>query len=258
MAYITLLSDFGLQDASVAVAKGILMQHVPSAQIVDIAHEIIPFNVGQAAYMLGATYKNFPAGTAHIPLIDIFSEINPKLALVEYDSHYFLAPDNGIIPLALRNATVQAWLCLDFLKEHSFHRWLRVAGDMVSALQLKKPSDLGLTEFQLQRLSAAEMPSDGILEVEAIHIDLFGNVVVDFTRAQYDAMAKGRRIHVDFIGLEEIDGLKNNYNDVRRGYNLCRFNSNDYLEICVNRGKASQVHGLRLGSKYNEIKISFR
>ena len=113
MACITLLSDFGLQDASVAIAKGILMQHAPGLPIFDISHDIKPFHSGQAAYLLSSAYKNFPAGTCHILLFDLFSETNPRLVLCEHMDSYFLAPDNGLLPLALGNETSNALQCFE-------------------------------------------------------------------------------------------------------------------------------------------------
>jgi S-adenosylmethionine hydrolase len=55
----------------------------------------------------------------------------------------------------------------------------------------------------------------------------------------------------------EIKDLKKNYRDVAPGKKLCRFNSNGYLEICLNQGKAASLFGLKLGSIHNDIKITF-
>ncbi len=258
MAYITLLSDFGLQDASVAIAKGIIMQHVPAAHITDITHEVQQFNIKQAAYLLGSTYTNFPAGTCHVAIIDIFSTANPRLVLAEQDGYYFLGPDNGILPRALGTDTLRAWIGLELKKEHSFHSWLRKAGDIMIALQSKKPGELGLEPFTATSTPPATIDADSVTACDAIHIDIFGNVVVDFTRKQYESVARGRRLEVNYIRFQTIVGISDNYNSVRPGDSLCRFNSSGYLEICVNRGKAAQVFGIKIGSKFNKIQISFK
>ncbi len=44
MALITLTSDFGLQDYIAGAVKGQLMQIDPSFRILDISHQIAPFN----------------------------------------------------------------------------------------------------------------------------------------------------------------------------------------------------------------------
>lgn len=257
MANITLLSDLGTLDPSVAIAKGILMRQVNPVNIIDISHDVLPFNMLQAAYFLWSAYKNFPAGTCHLPLFDIFSEKKPALILAEYNSHYFLAPDNGILPLALHEKNLHSWLCFELKKTHSFRDWIEHTGTIVQQLQTKKPGELGLPHRKLKMPAGAETQQAGIIDCEVVHIDQFENVVINFTRKQYEELSKGRPFKLKFIQFEEINEISVNYNDVRNGNKLCRFNSNDYLEICVNRRKAATVFGLRIGSKHNKIQISF-
>ncbi len=66
MRLITLISDWGLNDYYTAAVKGMIYKSFPEAEIIDISHEIEPFNVNQAAYVLKNAYKNFPDDTVHI------------------------------------------------------------------------------------------------------------------------------------------------------------------------------------------------
>lgn len=257
MGYITLFSDFGLQDASVAIAKGILMQHVSLNTIIDINHEVQPFNVHQAAYLFGSAYKNFPKGTCHLLLFDIFSAQNPRLILSEYEGHYFLSPDNELLPLSLKNNVVNSWLCLELHRSHSFHNWLHKAGAIVAQLQNSTPDQLNLPEYELtSRVNAPLLTFEETL-YDVVHIDQFENVTINFTKEEYALLSPGRNFSLKFTLVEEINEIRENYNDVREGYKLCRFNSNGYLEICLNHGKAASLFGLKLGGKSNNIKIAF-
>jgi len=259
MGCITLLSDFGLQDASVAIAKGMLMQHIGSLPIIDISHDVKPFHTRQAAYLLSSAFKNFPEGTCHILLFDLFSETNPRLALCAYKDQYFLTPDNGLMPLALGDEPYNAWQCFELKKENTFTDWLNAAGAIAGALQTKQPAALNLTSIQLKAASKKNGPvykSDTLL-CDVIHIDHYENVVINITRQQFESHRKGRQFRLIFMGMEELEEISSSYGDVREGYKLCRFNSNDYLEICINRGKAASLFGLRLDGKNNNIKIVF-
>jgi len=259
MACITLLSDFGLQDASVAIAKGVLMQHLPEAAIVDISHDIKPFHTGQAAYLLGSVWSRFPAGTVHIPLFDIFSETTPRLMLCEHLGHFFLTPDNGLLPLALRTTDIPAWQCFELTKEQTFTTWLAAAGKAAHSLQAQKPGEPGLPPAKLKVIPDKCMPrlEAGAIACEVIHIDHYGNVVINLTHQQFLEWSGGRAFRLQFMGMEEIGEISQSYHDVREGFKLCRFNSNGYLEIGVNRGKAASLFGLRLGGRYNDLKITF-
>ena len=255
----TLLSDFGLQDASVAIAKGILMQHSPTGQIIDISHEVQPFHLGQAAYLLGAAYKNFPAGTCHLLLFDVFSEPEIKLILSEYEGQYFLSADNGLLTAALGQVPDNTWLCYELNRSDTFNDWLHAAGKVINRLSSQQPKELGLQAYTLKNKPKNTQPAseDGGLKCEVIHIDHFENVVINFTREQLASLGEGKMFRMQFVGVEEINEISNNYSDVRPGYKLCRFNSSGYLELCINRGKAASLFGLRLGGKFNDIKIFF-
>ncbi|MCW3122274.1 MAG: hypothetical protein JWQ38_1766 [Flavipsychrobacter sp.] len=251
---ITLLSDFGLQDASVAIAKGILMQHIHTVPIIDISHEVQPFNTQQAAYLLAATYHNFPAATCHVLLFDIFSNPVSTVILSEYNGHYFISADNGLLTTALGTIPQNSWLCSELATTNTFHDWLHTAGNIIALLGTQKPELLGLQPYTLKALrpDMTATSGDGSIKCDVIHIDQFENVVINFRQQQ---LAPGQSFRMQFVGVEEIDEISANYNDVRPGYKLCRFNSNGYLELCINRGKAASLFGLRLGSKFNDIKI---
>lgn len=254
MACITLLSDLGLQDASVAVARGIFMQHAPGRQLVDISHDVMPFHTGEAAYLLDAAYKNFAPGTCHIILFDLFSSREPKLILCEHDGHYFVAPDNGVLPLALGTDQLTAWHCHTFSKEQTFIDWLQQAGRVLPALSTGSTL---LTPLTLKPAPKEYLPEITLhtAHCDVAHIDRFENVVLNIRKRQFDEFCQNRLFSVQFREVEQINEISAGYTDVKEGNKLLRFNSNGYLEISINRGKAASLFGLRLGGRFNDIKI---
>ena len=74
MALITLTSDIGRQDFLTGAVKGQLLQINPGFKIVDISHELSPFNYPQAAYVCRNAIRNFPPGTFHIVLVNLFDK----------------------------------------------------------------------------------------------------------------------------------------------------------------------------------------
>jgi len=263
MSCITLLSDFGLMDASVASAKGILLQYAPQLPIIDISHSIEPFHLQQAAYILASAYKHFPKGTAHLILFDVFSEKEPQLILCEKDGHYFLAPDNGILSLAFNNGYDHVWSCFELEKDRAFKEWLHKAGDIIGKLQKSVPAELGLGTCELKHAPMHWQPivQGNVVECHVVHIDRFENVVINITKQQFDAVGQGRPFRIQFMRDEEISYISSHYSDQREGEKLCRFNATGYLEIAINRGKAASLFGLRLHQKqhliYNTIKVFF-
>ncbi|HRO42925.1 MAG TPA: SAM-dependent chlorinase/fluorinase [Flavipsychrobacter sp.] len=263
MSCITLLSDFGLIDASVASAKGILMQYTPHIPIIDISHSIEPFHGQQAAYILASAYKNFPEGSVHIILFDVFSEKEPRLLLCENEGHYFLAPDNGILSLAFNNKPDNVWSCMELTKQNVFKDWLHQAASIIKQLQTSSAASLQLKSCELKNAPVHWLPkvNGNVVECHVIHIDRFENVVINITQTQFEEVQKGRPFRIQFMRDEEINTLRKHYSDEREGEKLCRFNATGYLEIAINRGKAASLFGLRLHQKqhvmYNTIKIFF-
>jgi S-adenosylmethionine hydrolase len=263
MSCITLQTDFGLQDASVASVKGILMQYVPQLPIIDISHLTEPYHLQQAAYILTTAYSNFPLGTCHLVLFDFFSDKNVRLLLCEKDGYYFLAPDNGILSLALNSEVNQVWNCFELSEKYSFKDFVHEAAKIIQLLQTKKPAELGFPICELRNAPTNCKPiiSENGVECQVIHIDRFENVVINITKKEFEAIGKGRNFRINFMRDEEINVISNHYSSNKDGEKLCRFNSNGYLEIAINRGMAASLFGLRLYREqhimYNTIKIFF-
>ena len=54
MSIITLLSDFGTDDAYVGIMKGVILGVNPAVTIVDITHAIAPQDLVQAAFTIAS------------------------------------------------------------------------------------------------------------------------------------------------------------------------------------------------------------
>src|SRR4051794_28037311 len=99
---ITLLTDFGISDYFVGAMKGVMLGICPDAHLIDISHQVEPFQIRQAAWMLEQLVPCFPVGTVHLAVVDpgVGSERRPILA--EVAGQFFVAPDNGLLSEVLR------------------------------------------------------------------------------------------------------------------------------------------------------------
>ncbi|MFN5735295.1 MAG: SAM-dependent chlorinase/fluorinase, partial [Flavobacteriales bacterium] len=112
MQIITLTTDVGLKDFYVAAVKGTLLKKVPNVHIIDVSHDIKPFDVAEAAYQLRSCFDAFPDGTIHLIGVDsepvlttsLDSEfINKSLPmLLLFKNQYVVVNDNGFIGSFLR------------------------------------------------------------------------------------------------------------------------------------------------------------
>ena len=110
MPIITLLTDFGAQDYFVGAMKGVILSLNPDATIVDITHEIPPHDIQAAAFNLLACYKDFPAGTIHLAVVDPGVGSDRRAILVECANQFFVGPDNGLFSwISEREGNFSAW-----------------------------------------------------------------------------------------------------------------------------------------------------
>src|SRR6266404_4754928 len=96
---ITLTTDFGQSDHFVGTMKGVILGIAPRARIVDITHEIAPYELNEAAFVIAQAWHYFPKGTIHVVVIDpgVGSARRPILA--EAGGQFFVAPDNGVLSM---------------------------------------------------------------------------------------------------------------------------------------------------------------
>jgi S-adenosylmethionine hydrolase len=96
MPTIALLTDFGTRDPYVAAVKGVIASRCDS-QIIDLTHDIAPFDVWEGAFFLRDIVRYWPAGTIVVCVVDPGVGTARRILAVESDGRIFLAPDNGLL-----------------------------------------------------------------------------------------------------------------------------------------------------------------
>ena len=84
MAIITLTSDWGVSDFYVPAVKGTIYSLLPDVNVVDITHNIEPFDVRSAAFIVKNCYQSFPKGKIVHILVFTFCSERTKTTLQPY------------------------------------------------------------------------------------------------------------------------------------------------------------------------------
>jgi S-adenosylmethionine hydrolase len=187
---ITLLSDFGIADYFVGAMKGVILSISPEARIVDITHEIPPQDIGAGAFTLFAVYRDFPARTIHVAVVDPGVGSSRRPLLVVAGGQFFVGPDNGLFSYIYEHEPDCRVLHLDREElfrstvSATFHGrdvFAAVAGALSNGT---KPDELGQEIKDYVRLPplSPRRAVDGGLAGVIIHIDRFGNCVTNLTR----------------------------------------------------------------------------
>lgn len=275
MPIITLTTDFGLKDPSVAAVKGAIFSELEQATIIDISHQVSPFHIAEAAYIIKNAYKTFPKGSIHVLGVD--SELNPENhhIAVELDEHYFICANNGIISLIaneikpticveinIHDKVTSNFPVLDVFVQTAAHiargGKLEVIGKPITTIKPIKKLDPFVNQEKNQILG------------QVVYIDNYGNVISNISKRVFESTGKGRNFTIYARGFK-FKKIYKNYSDVvdfnsikenrkTDGKELAIFNTADYLEIALYKsnpytvGSASTLLGLKL---MDTIKVNF-
>ena len=248
MPLLTLTSDIGRQDFLVGAVKGQLLQENRDYNIVDVSHDLSPFNYPQAAYVCRNAIKNFPAGTFHLVLVNLFDEKPEHMLLAEHNGHYIGCADNGLLTMILEEIPQKVVaLALDKNKQKNTLYCTSVFAAAFSELiQGRKIEEIGSPDISIHvKNPLRPLLGNDWIEGQIIFTDNFENVIVNIHRDEFEEQRKGRSFKIVFKRDEVIDRISDTYADVNEGEKLAMFNSAGYLEIAINKGNAAGLLGLQ-------------
>jgi len=242
MPIITFLTDFGTADGYVAEMKGVLLTELPSAVIVDVAHDIPPHDLDAARLTIARYWRRFPRGTVHLAVVDPGVGSARAAIAVESEGRFLVGPDNGLLSPALLIPAARA-VRLDIPTQASatFHgrdvfapAAARLAmGTDLTALGAEHPTPV------IRRTPEPQRGPTGELVGQVLTIDRFGNAVTNLVGMRgASVVAEGRELP-----------LKRTYSDLDPGQAGAIVGSTGLIEIVVREGRASDVLSLARGSR---------
>jgi S-adenosylmethionine hydrolase len=256
MAIITLTTDMGSAGYYVGIVKASIVTQLPTATIIDITHDIQPFHVSAAAFIIRNMYKSFPAGTVHIVSVDSLSKPSGTFIVAMAQGHYFVGADNGLFSLALDGN-------IERVVEISLAN--KTAGETFPARDIFAPIATYLAQggevdkigkdFANYVRPTAWMPTYDANGITAtiLYVDSYGNCICNLQKDLYEKVANGRNILIDIKGYE-IDSISHSYNEKGSGEIVALFSGTGLLELAMNHGNLSQILGLKEGDR---VKILF-
>src|SRR5277367_5117793 len=95
---IVFMTDFGTANDAVAVCKAVIVGIAPDVRLMDITHQVTPFQIEEAARWLAGVTPYYPSGTVFLVVVDPGVGTSRKAVIVKTKKgQYFVVPDNGLI-----------------------------------------------------------------------------------------------------------------------------------------------------------------
>ena len=248
---ISLTTDFGTADHYVGTMKGVILGIAPDARIVDISHEVQPFEIASGAYLIAQAARWFPPKSIHVVVVDPGVGSARRPILMEAAGHYFIAPDNGVLSMILENEKVRHITADRYLLQplsNTFHGrdiFAPVAAHLAAGVP---PSSFGKRIDDHVRLDFFRPRRTGkrVWTGVVLHIDRFGNLITNFHIDEFPDV-NTREFQLN-IGLEKLARLAPNFSEIPKGELTAIAGSSGYLEVVANQASAAKRLGCGTGA----------
>ena len=265
MGVLTLLTDLGYRDHYVAALRARLLHLAPTLPVLDLSHGVEPYNIAHAVHVLRAVFRDFPAGTTHLIGVSDYGAsaagavAAPAWHAAEFEGHYFVAADNGLLPLLCDGVPAQlVRLAAPALPPAATGQALPAALNptrdilapaAVRLAQGQPLAGLGPATAELYLLTNRQLRlQDNRITGHVAHVDHYGNLITNITRTAVEAVGRGRAATVHF-GREVVRELRSHFAAAPPGEIVCAFNPQGSLCIAINQGHASELLGLYFDSQ---------
>ena len=251
---ITITTDFGHKGPFTGVMQGVIIGRFPAAKIIDLAHDIPAQWPPEAGFWVSRAYRYFPPGTVHMAIVDPGVGTERDILIVDYDHHYFLAPDNGLLGRMLDNAENAHVFKLDPealdriglpAPSATFHGrdiFAPIAAELAAGRTTPVAIGKATAEWIPAWLDDPEV-SDTKIKGVIITVDSFGNLISNID----ENLLQDFKEPVAHIGGHEIEMLQT-YGRAKPGSYLALINSFGVVEIARAEGDAAEGLGADRGA----------
>jgi S-adenosyl-L-methionine hydrolase (adenosine-forming) len=250
---ITFTTDFGLSDHFVGTMKGVVAGIAPQARVIDISHDIAPYNVAEAAFVVAESWSYFPKGTIHVVVVDPGVGSSRRPILAEAGGHFFVAPDNGVLSLVFDAAPHKVRVISNpkFMRREisrTFHGRDVFAPAAAHLAKGARAAAFGkLIRDYVCAWSAKPAPkSKDSWRGAILKVDRFGNLITNFAAREFAGI--NTRPFEMRTGDKHIHRLAATYAETEVGDLFVIAGSSGYLEIAANQASAASLLGCSAGA----------
>jgi S-adenosylmethionine hydrolase len=252
---ITLTTDYGTNDHLVGTLKGVILKINPDATIVDITHNVAPYDLLDGALAIGAAYAYFPPRTIHVVVVDPGVGTDRRPLLVTGENQYFIAPDNGVLSLVyereqniiVRHANAEHYYLQPLSKTfHGRDIFAPVAAWLSKGAQTASMGE-EITDFKRFTMPRPKT-SDGVSKGVVMRVDAFGNLVTNFRSEDLSETALQSGAVKFQVGNHPVTRFVGTFAQGSEGESVAYLGSSGYIEIAVNKSNASRTLALGRGA----------
>lgn len=256
---VVFMTDFGTQDDSVGICKGVMYSIAPELRIVDLTHQVTPFSILDGARFLYGATPYYPAGTIFVVVIDPgVGSVRKAVVVKSRRGQYFVLPDNGLITLVKdrdglegareitnRDLMIGAALSSTF---HGRDIFSPVGAHLARGEDWTKAGpELDVNKLVWLDLAPARLDERGLSGAVIATDGPFGNLVTNISGEDFLKLGYGRGQSVPItIGKTEMDiPFVRTFSDVPLKQPLAYIDSRGHLGLAVNQGSFTATYAMK-------------
>ena len=255
---ISFLSDYGLRDEFVGVVKSVIYEIAPSCRVVDLTHEIEPFDIRAGSLSLARCVSYVASGVV-LAVVDPGVGSSRRAIAVEVadGKGVFVGPDNGLLAMAIALAGgAGRAVCLTNTDYHldapgetfaGRDIFGPVAAHLCNGIDLSELGELIDPALLLPGVVPLPREENGSLHGEVTWVDRFGNCQLNVGPDEVTNFGEVVRVEIGSLlsGASAsrepvVRALKivQSYDQIGSGLGLV-VDSYGMLSLCVDRGSAA-------------------
>jgi S-adenosyl-L-methionine hydrolase (adenosine-forming) len=262
--FVSFLSDYGRGDEFVGVCHAVVLDIAPTARIVDITHDVPPFDVRAGALALVRAVQYLPEGVV-LAVVDPGVGTERRCIAVAVEHGFLVGPDNGL----LAPAVTMLGGPLAVVSIEAAELRLAAPGPTFAGRDVMAPAAAHLAAgVELAALGPAVDPAslvpalvplseeaDGGLGGEVLWVDRYGNCQLNLAPEQLEAAGArpGGSLQVavtDAAGQTRVRRARwvRVFADARPSELVLLVDSYGMCALALDRASASAELGVRAGS----------
>ena len=242
--------------------KGVILEIVPEAAIVDISHAVQAFDVLDGAIAISQTYSYFPTGTVHMVVVDPGVGTARRPIIASSDGYHFVAPDNGVLSMVY--AKEERIHVRHITSDHYFRQpvsstfhgrdiFAPVAAYLAKMVDSHKFGE-EVTDFVRFAAPKPKPAGENRIRAVVLKVDRFGNLITNITPEDVPVLFSAKPAAFKIVvGSREVTTIHATFAEGEPGEVFGILGSMGYLEIAANRGAAAQITGAGKGSEVSII-----
>ncbi|MFI5043341.1 MAG: S-adenosyl-l-methionine hydroxide adenosyltransferase family protein [Acidimicrobiales bacterium] len=253
---VTFLSDYGRTDEFVGVVHSVIRALSPDVRVIDLTHDIPPYDVRAGGLTLARSAQYLSAGVV-VAVVDptVGSLRRPIAVEVGDGASVLVGPDNGLLAPAVAmvgGATRAVWL-----NDPEYHLeaagptfdgrdvFAPVAAHLCNGVPLEDLGELVDTGGLMPGLMPLTREEDGGLVCEVLWVDRYGNVQLNVDPDEIDPL--GGTFEVQLPTGRRSARRAHTFTDIGTGSIGLIIDSYGLIALAANQSSAAEELGLAAG-----------